>query len=177
VAVDLLPFRIGQRAPACQVFSSQGLQEIGVLFYQMLDMQPVDVHDALKYLRGVDPGAVGQERIRPYTWSTHVNGLIRHLPPPCPLALDSMGFLHRTQALSDFHPPTYLAQHDGFVLTILPSGALGLQGPSENVAELSIAFRQKCGVRSRLGRQTSEWNLSIIMPWVDHGFWWQIQNY
>ena len=41
----------------------------------MLNMQPVDVHDTLEYLGGVDPGAVRQERIRPHTRATYVDGV------------------------------------------------------------------------------------------------------
>ena len=75
MAVDLLPFRIGQRAPAGQILASQGLQKVGILLHQMLDVQPVDVHDALQHLRRVHPGAVGQEWVRPHAWAAYVDSI------------------------------------------------------------------------------------------------------
>jgi len=84
VTVDLLPFRIGQRAPAGKVLTSQGLQKVWILLHQMLDVQPIDIHDALEYLRGMDPGAVGQERIRPHTGPAYIDGIQSvDLPPLC----------------------------------------------------------------------------------------------
>jgi len=75
MAVDLLPFRISQWAPTGQVLAPEGLQEVGVLLQQMLDVQPIDIHDALEYLRGMHSGAVGQERIRPHAGATYIDGV------------------------------------------------------------------------------------------------------
>jgi len=91
VAVDLLPFWIGQRAPAGKVLTSQGLQKVWILPNQMLDVQPVDVHDALEHLWGMDPGAVRQERISPHTGPAYVDGIQAvNLPPFC-LKIETSG--------------------------------------------------------------------------------------
>lgn len=47
-------------------------------------MEPVDIHDTLKDLRGMDPAAVSEEGIRPYARPSHVHrDQSIDLPPLC----------------------------------------------------------------------------------------------
>ena len=91
MTVDLLPFWIGQRAPAGEVLTSQWFQEVWVLLQQMLNVQPIDFHDALEYFRGMDSGAVGQERISPHAGPAHIDCVQSVNLPPLRLEIETSG--------------------------------------------------------------------------------------
>ena len=57
----------------------------------MLDVQPIDVHDALEYLRGMYSGAVGQEGIRPHTGAAYVDGVQSINLPSLQLEIETSG--------------------------------------------------------------------------------------
>jgi len=150
-------------------------------------MKPVDFHDPLQNLRGVNPSAVGQERICPHTWATDVDGILGHLPTSGPLALDSVRFaLCDFQTLDGFHDlrPTLIILPRGINHSAAESVCGFYQNqvrrgsPASNGSkELCIAPSRERRVELDLCREPPERYIPIVKAGVYHGSRWQPEYY